>query len=109
MRQGDADGGSKTVHAVTADWEPASGVEEIAGVVADVGQAKAGDGTVVSVFEGAFIFERERGRRAFGQAVGEWDADGEILGEVLGVKRFIAGVKHAGDTQGIVELEDRDV
>ena len=50
--------------------KPASGIEQVTGVVADVGELEPGNRAVVGGFERAFVFEGERSRCVFGQAGG---------------------------------------
>ena len=40
---------------------------------------------------------------------GELNANGRILGDALGGQRFVRGVEHLGDAQGVVQFEGGDV
>ena len=107
-RHGHVDGRSEAVQAESADREPASGIEQVAGVVADVGQLQARNRAVVAGFERAFVFEGQRGRGVFGQACGQRNADGRILGDALGGERLALFVENFGDAQVVMQFEDGD-
>ena len=105
----DADGCGEAVETVAAYREPASGVEQIAGVVADVGQFEAGHGAVVGGFKLAFVFEGQRSRGVFCQAVGQRHAHSGILRHALGRQRLIVVVENPGDAQTVMQFENCDV
>jgi hypothetical protein len=104
-RDGDADGRGEAVEAVATHREPASGVKQVAGVVADVGEFEPGNGAVVGGLELAFVFEGERGGSVFGQAARQRYADGGILSDALGRQRLIVVVEDPGDPQVVVQFE----
>src|SRR5580692_5928367 len=99
---GDADGCREPVETVAAYREPAPGIEQVAGVVADISEFKAGNRAVVGSFELAFVFEGERHRGVFGQTIGQGHADGGILSDTLGRKWLVVVIENAGDAQIIV-------
>ncbi len=105
---GHADGRSESVQTETADREPSPGVEQVAGVVADIGQLKPRHGAVVGAFELPFVFEGQRCGGIFCQAGWQGDSNGRILGDPLGRQWLILFVEHLGDAQVVVQFEDRD-
>ena len=58
-RQGDADRRGEPVEAKAADWKPASGIEQVARVIANVSQLEPRNRAVFTRFERAFIFETQ--------------------------------------------------
>ena len=56
-----ADGRSETVDSVSADRKPESGIEEVGGVRADIGEFESLNRAVVGGFERAFVFEGQDG------------------------------------------------
>ena len=73
---GDADGGGEAVDAVSADRKPASGVEQVTGIVPYVGQLEARNRAVVAGFELPFVFEGQRGGGIFAESLGQGHPDG---------------------------------
>ena len=104
--QGDADRRGESIQAIAVDREPASGIEQIAGVIADVCQFKARHRAVVAGFELSFIFESQGRGGALRQARGEWHPHRGILGYALGGERLVLFVCNLGDAQVIVQIED---
>ena len=84
--RGDSNANSRRepVEPVSAHREPPSGVEQIAGVVANGSEFQAGHGAVVRAFDLAFVFEGERGGCVFRQASRKRHAYGRILRNPLG-------------------------
>src|ERR1700687_4213774 len=58
-RHGHADGRGETVKAIAVHREPPAGIEQITGVVADIGQLEAGHGAIVGTFQRAVILDRK--------------------------------------------------
>src|SRR6266851_5323706 len=58
---GYADRGGETVETVTADREPASGIEQVAAVVADISQLQARHRAIVAGLELPFVLESQGG------------------------------------------------
>ena len=97
-----ADRRGEAVQAVATHRKPAASIEQVAGVVANVGELKAGDRAVVGSLQGAFIFEGERGRSIFGKPVWQGNAHRRILRYALGRKRLAVVVENMGYPEIIV-------
>ena len=107
-RDRDADGRGEAVDPVGVHGKPAAGVEQVGGVVTDRGQLQALHRTFVGGVEDAFVLEGHGGRGILGQAGGQGDAHGRVLGNALGRERLARGVGDLGEAQGVVQLEGRD-
>src|SRR5258708_13645103 len=77
---GYADRGGETVETVTADREPPSGIEQVAGIVADVSQFQARHWAVVAGLELPFVLESQGSGGVLRQARGKRNAHRGILG-----------------------------
>ena len=93
----DRDGRGETVRAVVGHGEPESGVEQVGGFWADIGEFQALDRAVISGLQRAVVFERERSAGVLDQTIGQRDADAGVLGVSFGIERLVVGVKKLGD------------
>ncbi len=107
-RNGHADRRREAVQPEAADWEPPPGVQQITGVVTDIGELEAGNRAVIPAFELPFVLERQSGGRVLGKPGWQGYADRGILGNALGGERLVLFVENLGDPQVVVQLEDRD-
>ncbi len=108
-RHRDVHGGSKAVDAVGVHRKPASGVEQVTGVVADVGQFQSLHRTVVGGIENAFVFESKRGRTVLRDRSSERDANRGVLRDTLGAQRLARSIDHFGYAQRVVQFERGDI
>ena len=56
----------EAIDAKTADRKPSSGIEQVGRVVADVGEAEAGNRAIIRILNAAFVFEGQGGRCVLG-------------------------------------------
>ena len=108
VRDGDIHGRGEAVGAVADDGKPASGVEQVVRVFADVRELQSFDGRIIGGVERAFVLEGERGGLICGESAGKVDADGGFGGDALdGVRRqrLASGIEHTCDAQRIVQFE----
>ena len=104
-RNGNADRRSKAVDAVSRDRKPQSGVKQVAGIRADVGELQSLHRAVVGAFQRAFVFEGESGARIFCEAAVEREAHRRILRVALGSERLVVRVRELRNAQRVVQLK----
>ena len=107
-RHGDADGRREAVQAVPAHREPASGVQQIAGVIADVGELEARDRDCYRRFPVCLRTRKSGSWTRLSQARGQRHAHRRILRDALGRQRLVLFVENLRDAQVIVQFEDGD-
>ncbi len=104
-RNCNADRRSKAVDAISRDRKPQSGVKQIAGIRADIGELQSLNRAVVGAFERAFVFEVECATPVFCEAAVECEAHARILRVALRSERLVARVRELRDAQPIVQLK----
>src|SRR5579859_6666486 len=102
-----ADGRSEAIQPKPADREPPPGIEQVAGVIPNIGELEPRHWAIVGAFELTFVFKRQSCGGVFGQSGWQWNSNGRVLGYSLGRELLILFVEHLRSEEHTSELQSQ--